>query len=122
MKRYITIFITVITLIFINVTNVNAASTSFNIRYVNGSSSNVSTTTISLLQCNNGIDVNVTQLSQGASLVFSSNAFNQSQVVNSTGIYHISILPASINTTITIMLIPNSSLPVSYASGSIQKS
>lgn len=126
MKKCVTSIFTVIAFLLLNVTNVSAdsRSQSFTIKYVKGAPSSPSTciNSFSLPAYSGGIDVSVSQLTDGAQLSVSSSGLNPKQtIIDKVGTYHFAISPMSTATsvTVTIRLIPNESLPATIAIGSI---
>ena len=125
MKKCVTSIFTVIALLLLNVTNVYADSRSqlFTLRYVKGAPSSESCIdNFSLPTYIGGIDVRVSQLTQGAQLIVSSSELNPKQtVIDKIGTYHIPLsqITTGSSVTVSIRLIPNESLPAATASGSI---
>lgn len=125
MKKCVTSIFTVIAFLLLNVTNVYAdsRSQSFILRYVKGAPSSESCTdNFSLPAHIDGIDVRVSQLTQGAQLIVSSPNLNPNRtVIDKVDTYHISLsqMPTDSSVTVSIRLIPNESLPFASASGYI---
>ncbi len=126
MKKCVTSIFTLIALLLLNVTNVSADSRtqSFTFRYVKGAPSSSSTciNNFSLPAYSSGIDVHVSQLTDGAQLLVSSSGLNPKQtIIDKVGTYHLAISPMSTGSSVTvsIRLIHNEVLPASDASGSI---
>ena len=125
MRKCVTSIFTVIAFLLLNVTNVYAdsRSQSFILRYVKGAPSSESCIdNFSLQAYSGGIDIRVSQLTQGAQLLVSSSNLNPKQtVIDKVGTYHspLSQMSTVSSVAINMRLMLDESTPVAIASGYI---